>query len=241
MSAREPVTRPKAPPSRVWFIVASIAAVVTIAAGVLQWVAYQKDLNAAAQAYRFNHVEVVLTQPSFDGISTQIEGDRWLPTGPSDIVKNPKSIALYDTITLKLHALPTGSDCSPSDIVAYEVLVDAPGFTVDKIGDALRSRKTLLASACSLSPKAPPSAEPWRWNLMATTPGNHVVTLLMQALDKNNNVVDSREVDIPVFVPTPPQTLAANIGLISVLVTIVSGMIGLWQRYKGKSISLDAG
>ena len=158
------------------------------------------------------------------------------PTGPSDIVKNPKSIALYDTITLKLHALPTGSDCSPSDIVAYEVLVDAPGFTVDKIGDALRSRKTLLASACSLSPKAPPSAEPWRWNLMATTPGNHVVTLLMQALDKNNNVVDSREVDIPVFVPTPPQTLAANIGLISVLVTIVSGMIGLWQRYKGKSI-----
>jgi hypothetical protein len=146
--------------ARVWFIVAAIAASVTIAAGLLQWMTYQRDLKAAAQAYRFNHVEVVLTQPSFDGISTQIEGDRWLPTGPSDIVKNPDSIALYDTITLKLRALPTGSDCSPSNIVAYQVLVDAPGFTVDKIGDSLRSRKMLLASACSLAAKAPPPAEP---------------------------------------------------------------------------------
>lgn len=235
MSDTAPAPRLKAPPSRVWFIVAAIAAVVTVAAGALQWYTYQKDLNDAAKAYRFNHVEVVLTQPSFDGISTQIEGDRWLPNGPSDIVKNPESIALYDTITLKLHALPTGSDCSSSNIVAYQVLLDAPGFTVDKIGDALRSRKMLLASACSLSSKAPPAAEPWRWNLMATTPGNHVVTLLMQALDNNKNVIDSREVDIPVFVPTPPQTLAANIGLISVLVTIVTAMIGLWERYRPKS------
>jgi hypothetical protein len=69
---------------------------------------------------------------------------------------------------------------------------------------------------------------------MATQPGNHVVTLLMQALDKSGTVVDSREVDIPVFVPTPPQPFAANIGLISVLVTIVTGLIGVWERFKSK-------
>jgi hypothetical protein len=70
---------------------------------------------------------------------------------------------------------------------------------------------------------------------MATTPGNHVVTLLMQALDNNRNVVDSREVDIPVFVPIPPQTLATNVGLISVLVTIVTALIGIWERYRVRS------
>ncbi len=224
----------KATASRAWFIVAGLAAFVAISAGVLQWLNYQKDLKNAAQAYRFSHVEVVLNQPSFDGISTQIEGDKWLPTGPSDIVKNPDSIALYDTITLKLKPLATGADCSPSNIDAYQVLLDAPGFTVDKIGNTARSRAMLLAPACSLAKKAPPPAEPWRWNLMATQPGNHVVTLLMQALDKSGTVVDSREVDIPVFVPTPPEPFAANIGLISVLVTIVTGLIGVWERFKSK-------
>ena len=228
----------KGAPSRAWFIVAGLAAFVAIAAGVVQWVNYQRDLRDAAQAYRFSHVEVVLNQPSFDGISTQIEGDKWLPTGPSDIVKNPESISLYDTITLKLKPLATGADCSASDIVSYQVLLDAPGFTVDKIGDNLRSRRMLLAPACSLAKKAPPAAEPWRWNLMATQPGNHVVTLLMQALDKGGTVVDSREVDIPVFVPTPPQSAAANIGLISVLVTIVTALIGVWERFRPKPAGL---
>ncbi|MGC1381220.1 MAG: hypothetical protein WA814_09410 [Candidatus Baltobacteraceae bacterium] len=234
MSATATDPRPKAPPSRAWFIVAAVAAIVALGAGALQWVGYQKDLRDAAQAYRFKHVEVVLNQPPFGGISTQIEGEKWLPSGPSDIVKDPESISLYDTITLKLQPLAMGADCSPSDIAAYQVLLDAPGFTVDKLGDALRSRQTLLAPACSVSRKAPPPAEPWRWNLMATQPGNHVVTLLMQALDKNRTVIDSREVDIPVFVPTPPQTLASNIGLISVLVTIVTALIGLWERFRPK-------
>ena len=70
---------------------------------------------------------------------------------------------------------------------------------------------------------------------MAVQPGNHVVTLLMEALDKNESVIDSREVDIPVFVPTPPQTLASDIGLISVVVTILTAMIGLWERFRPKS------
>lgn len=155
----------KAPPSRAWFIVAAVAAFVALSAGVLQWVNYHNDLKNAAQAYRFSHVEVVLNQPAFQGISTQIEGDKWLPSGPTDIVKNPESISLYDTITLKLKPLATGADCSPSDVVAYQVLLDAPGFTVDKIGDTVRSRQMVLAPACSVAKKVPPPAEPWRWNL----------------------------------------------------------------------------
>ena len=224
----------KAPPSRAWFIVAAVAAFVALSAGVLQWVNYQKDLKNAAQAYRFSHVEVVLNQPAFQGLTTQIEGDKWLPSGPTDIVKNPESISLYDTITLKLKPLATGADCSPSDVVSYQVLLDAPGFTVDKIGETVRSRQMVLAPACSLAKKAPPPAEPWRWNLMATQSGNHVVTLLMQALDKSGTVIDSREVDIPIFVPTPPQGLGASVGLISVLVTILTALIGLWERFRGK-------
>jgi hypothetical protein len=235
VSATDPTSRSKSASSRVWFTVAAIAALVALTAGVLQWLAYQRELKNAAQAYRFNHVEVVLTQPPFDGISTQIEGNRWLPDGPSDIVKDPESIALYDTITFELHPLATGSDCSSSNVVAYEVLVDAPGFTVDRLGDAVRTRNMLLAAACSLSAKEPPPPEPWRWNVMAVQPGNHVVTLLMEALDKNESVIDSREVDIPVFVPTPPQTLASDIGLISVVVTILTAMIGLWERFRPKS------
>jgi hypothetical protein len=218
---------------RVWFIVAGVAAVITLIA-CFQWWKYQAALRAAAQAYRFNHVEIVLTQPPFNGISTQIEGDKWLPDGPKDIVKDPESIALYDTITLKLQPLPTGPDCSASNIHAYDVQVDAPGFTVDTIGGTLRSRTMLVAPACSLASKAPPAPEPWRWNLMATEPGNHVVTLLLLAMDKNQDVIDSREVDVPVFVPNPPEPLTAYIGFISILVTIVTGIIGLWERFRPK-------
>lgn len=233
MSAGVPNPNLHARSSRIWFVIAAIAGLIALVAA-FQWWKYQADLRAAAQAYRFNHVEVVLTQPPFNGLSTQIEGDRWLPDGPRDIVKNPESIALWDTITLKLEPLPTGSGCSSSNVAGYEVLVDAPGFTVDKLGDALRSRATLIAPACSLAATAPPAAQPWRWNLMATEPGNHVVTLLMLAVDKKQNVVDSREVDVPVFVPNPPQPIAADIGLMSVIVTIATGTIGLWERLRAK-------
>ena len=224
--------------SRTWFVVAAVAAVVTLAAGV-QWWSYQRDLNAAAQAYRFKTVEIALTQPPFNGISTQIDGNKWLPSGPQDIVRNPESIALYETITLALRPLTTGTGCAPSNIDGYQVLVDAPGFMVDKIGDATRSRQALIAPECNLSPKPPPPAPAWRWNLMATEPGNHVITLVLQALDRDQRVVDSREVDIPVVVPTPPQSLSANIGLMGVIITIASGLIGLWERFRRKPFVMD--
>jgi hypothetical protein len=199
----------------------------------LQWLGYER-LREANQAYRFTHADIVLTQPPFNSISTQIRVDKWLPDGPQDIIKDPAPIALYDTIRLTLQPLSTGSQCSPSNIVSYEVLADAPGFTIDRIGDALRPRAAVLAPACSLAAKAPPAAAPWRWNLMAIQPGNHVVTLLLLALDKNHNVVDSREADIPLFVPSAPQSFAANVGLVSVFITIVTALIGLWERFRPK-------
>lgn len=224
---------PRLPSSRVWFVIAVVAAAVTLVAGA-QWWRYESALSDAARDYRFNTVEVGLTQPPFDGIVTQIDGDKWLPDGPRDIVRDPESIALYETITLTLKPLTTGSGCSNSPIDSYQVLVDAPGFTVDKIGDATRSRQMLLAPQCDLSSKEPPPAPAWRWNLMANLPGNHVITLVLQAMDKNSHVLDSREVDIPVVVPEPPQPLSANIGLIGAVVTVATGMIGLWERFKRK-------
>jgi hypothetical protein len=233
---REPIGAPsrRSSSARVWFLIAAVAAIVTLAAGA-QWWSYQQELRNAAQAYRFKTVEVALTQPPFNGISTQIDGDKWLPDGPKDIVKDPESIALYETITFTLRPLTTGTGCSASNIDSYQVLVDAPGFTVDKIGDAVRSRQMLLAPICDLSAKAPPPAPAWRWNLMANVPGNHVITLVLQALDRNGSVVDSREVDIPVFVPAPPQPLSANIGILGVIVTIATGLIGLWERFRKRS------
>lgn len=238
MNAAVAAAHPKARSSRVWFLAAAVAALVAIVAW-WQWWSYQNDLQAAAKAYRFKYVEVVLTQPPFEGIATQIEGDKWLADGPRDIVREPDPIALYDTITLKLEPLTTGTQCAPSNILTYDVVVDAPGFTVDNLGNAARSRADLLAPACSLAAKPPPSPAPWRWNLMATRPGNHVVTMLLTALDKNQNIVDSREVDIPVFVPSPPLTLAAVIGLVSTAATIVATLIGLWQRFRPKSALND--
>jgi hypothetical protein len=232
----EPIVAPsrRSSSARIWFLIAAVASIVTLAAVAQGW-SYQKGLRDAeirAQAYRFKNVEVALNQPPFNGISTQINVDRWLPEGPRDIVRDPESIALNETITLGLQPLITGTGCSPSNVDSYNVLVDAPGFAVDKIGDAIRSREMLLAPICSLSTNPPPPAPAWRWNLMATVPGNHVITLMLQALDKNESVVDSREVDIPVIVPDPPQPLSVNIGIVGGVVTIATGLIGLWERFR---------
>jgi len=115
-------------------------------------------------------------------------------------VKSPQPIDLYETITLTLQPLTTGAGCSTSAVSSYAVLLDAPGFTVDRIGAAERTREALLAPSCSLAAQAPLAPAPWRWNLMPTLPGNHVITLVLQALDKHGAVLNTREDDIPVIV-----------------------------------------
>jgi hypothetical protein len=219
--------------ARTWFAITAIAASFALAGG-WNWWTYQQKLQAAAKAYRFKHVEISLTQPPFRGLSTQIGGQKWLTDGPQDIVSDPQPIALNETISLELTPLTTGTSCSPSDITAYEVDVNAPGFTVDGIGDALKSRPALIAPACSLSQTPPPPVPPWRWNLLADQPGDQVITLVLQALDKNGQVVELREVDIPVFVPTPPEPASGYIGAAGVVISILATCIGLWEKFRRK-------
>ncbi|MBV8067407.1 MAG: hypothetical protein JO113_05495 [Candidatus Eremiobacteraeota bacterium] len=222
--------------SRLWFILAGIAAIVAIVSGI-QWWNYEQDQANGAQLYHFQQAEDRLTRPPFDDITASIEVDKYRASPDAeDIVKTKGSIGLYETTTFKLKPLLTGGSgaCSASNVYGYEVLVDAPGFTVDRIGDAFRSRQALLASACSLSPKAPPTAAPWVWNVMPTRPGTHVVTLLLLAVNKHRDVVDSNEIDIPVYVQTPPEPLSADIGVIAVIVGIVTSVIGLWQHLRRK-------
>ena len=220
------------PAPHVWFIAAGVAAMIAVIAGSL-WYKNASELDAAAQAYRFKTVEVNLTQPPFDGISTQIAGYRWLSTGPLDIVKSPQPIDLYETITLTLQPLTTGSGCSTSAVSSYAVLLDAPGFTVDRIGAAERTREALLAPSCSLAAQAPPAPAPWRWNLMPTLPGNHVITLVLQSLDKHGAVLNTREDDIPVIVLGQTNSLSAYIGIAGGLVAIVTGLLGVWEKFRG--------
>jgi hypothetical protein len=222
------LAQPEFMSSRMWFIVASLAAVITaIAWG--HWWQYQRESRAAAQALAFNKVEIQLTQPAFAGITAQIDGLKYSLAEQKDIVKQPDSIKLDETISFSLRPLATGAGCSPSNIDNYRVVLDAPAFTVDPIGDGSRSRGFLIAASCDLSPQPPPVPAPWRWNLLATRAGNHLITLSLQALDKNGQVVESRVVDIPVTILAQPQSLSTVIGVFGGVVAIVTGLIGLWK------------
>jgi hypothetical protein len=220
-----------------WFILAAIAAIIAVISGI-QWLNYQQDQINGTQLYHFQRAEDQLSRPPFDDITASIEVDKYRASPDAeDIVKTKASLALYETTTFKLRPLLTGGSgaCSPSNIAEYEALIDAPGFVVDRIGDPYRSRQALLASACSLSPKAPPTPAPWVWNVMATRSGTHVVTVLLLALDKHRNAVDSNEIDIPVYIPAPPEPLSADIGVLAVIVGIVTSLIGMWQRLRRKT------
>ena len=150
-----PEHQKKSPPSYLWFIVAAIAAIVALATGVQQW-EYNKKQEAAEQFFRFKDADTFLSQPPFQGISTQIEADKYVPessknkTKTKDFVnivepKNQAAMQLFETITFRLTPSATSAECRPSggiestNIDTYEVMLDAPGFTVDEIGDAVRS------------------------------------------------------------------------------------------------------
>jgi hypothetical protein len=223
------------PASQRWVFVALVALFIAIAAAA-RWVTYEYDLNQAQQAYRKNFrttVETQLTQP-FYGISAQIDLQKWFSGGSQDIVESANLVALNETISLTLQPQSTGNDCSSSNINEYKVVLDAPGFMTDIIGDSVRSRQALLAPVCSVSKEAPPTASPWRWNLTANQPGDHVITVLFQALDKNSQLVESRVINIPVSVPTPPESISAYIGIGSGIITILAALFGFWEKLRSK-------
>jgi hypothetical protein len=221
--------------SQRWSYVALIGLFIALAAAA-RWGIYEYDLKQAQQAYRKNFnrtVETQLTQP-FYGISAQIDLLRWFSGGYQHIVESASSVALNETISLTLQPQSTGDDCSPSKIYEYEVSLDAPGFTFEIIGDPVRSRQALLAPVCSVSKEAPPLAPPWRWNLTASEPGDHVITVLFQALDKNKQLVESRVIDIPVSVPAPPESFSAYVGVGGGIVTILATLFGFWENLRDK-------
>jgi hypothetical protein len=220
--------------SRKWFIVAVLAAVMAAVAWV-HWWQYQRASRAAAQALAFNKVEIQLTQPAFGGVATQIDAQKYSLSEPRDIVKQPDSIKLDETISLTLRPLATSGGCAPSDIDKITVALDAPAFTISPVGDASRSRSVLLASSCDLSPQPPPAPAPWRWNLLATSAGNHLITLSMQALDKNGRAADSRIIDIPVTILAQPESLSTAVGVLGGLVALLTGLIGVWQQFSIRS------
>ena len=190
-----------------------VAAVMAAVAWV-HWWQYQRASRAAAQALAFNKVEIQLTQPAFGGVATQIDAQKYSLSEPRDIVKQPDSIKLDETISLTLRPLATSGGCAPSDIDKITVALDAPAFTISPVGDASRSRSVLLASSCDgFAAASPPAPAPWRWNLLATSAGNHLITLSMQALDKNGRAADSRIIDIPVTILAQPESLSTAIGV----------------------------
>jgi hypothetical protein len=222
--------------SQRWSYVALIALFIALAAAA-RWGIYDYNLRQAQQAYSKNFkntVETQLTQP-FYGISAQIDLQKWFSGGSQDIVGSANLVALNETISLTLLPQSTGSDCSSSsNINEYEVVLDAPGFTFEIIGDSVRSRQALLAPVCSVSKEAPPAAPPWRWNLTANQSGDHVITVLFEALDKNKQLVESRVINIPVSVPAPPESFSAYVGVGSGIVAILATLFKVWESLRGK-------
>jgi hypothetical protein len=147
--------------SRLWFIVAALAAVMAAAAWA-HWWQYQRASQAAAQALAFKKVEIQFTQPAFAGITAQIDRQKYSLAERRDIVQQPDSIKLDETISLILQPLATSAGCAPSDIEKIKVVLDAPAFTVDTVGDPTRLRNVLVAASCDLSRQPPAPPIPWR-------------------------------------------------------------------------------
>jgi hypothetical protein len=228
MSAKGP---PRA--ARKWGLIALVALLITAAAWGQRW-RYYRSSKEAAQASRFEKIESDLNQPAFAGISTEIHGLKYGVSGTQDVVQQLEAVKLDETIAFSLTPLDTITDCSSSDTVGIKVSLDAPAFTVHQIGDEMRSRQTLLANSCDLSAKAPFSPPPWRWNVVPTEAGHHLITLSLQALDKSGHELNSRSVDIPMTVLAPEESLTTVIGTVGGAIAVITGLISLWGQFGKK-------
>jgi hypothetical protein len=228
-------SKPRLSAAQKWGLIALVALLITAAAWGQRW-RYYSSSKSAAQASRFEIIESDLNQPAFSGITTEIHGMKYAVSGTQDVVHQLDAVKLDETIAFSLTPLDTIADCSTSDIEVIEVDLDAPAFTVHPIGAGTRSRKALIANSCDLSSKPPPSPPPWRWNVVPTQAGHHLITLSMQALNKDGLELNSRSVDIPVTVLAPEESLTTVIGSVGGVIAVISGLIGLWGQF-GKSRS----
>lgn len=229
MSARASAPRAE----KKWGLIAIVALLITAAAWGQRWRYYSSSKNAA-QASRFTKIESDLNQPAFAGISTEIHGLKYAVSGTQDVVHQLDAVKLDETIAFSLTPLDTGTDCSASDTQGIKVSLDAPAFTVHLIGDEIRSRQSLVANTCDLSTKAPLSPPPWRWNVVPTEAGHHLITLSLQALDKAGHELNSRSVDIPITVLAPEESLTTVVGTVGGVIAVISGLISLWGQFGKK-------
>jgi hypothetical protein len=216
--------------TRKWGLIALIALLITAAAWGQRWRYYSSSKNAA-QASRFAKIESDLNQPAFTGISTEIHGLKYAVSGAQDVVHQLDAVKLDETIAFSLTPLDTIADCSANETEVIKVTLDAPAFTVHPIGEGTRSRQTLVANSCDLSPKAPLSPPPWRWNVVPTEAGHHLITLSLQAFDKSGRELNSRSIDIPMTVLAPEESMTTVIGTVGGVIAIITGLIGLWGQF----------
>ena len=215
---------------RKWGLVTIIVLLISAVAWGERW-SYYRTSRSAAQALQFQTIESKLNQPAFSGISTEIHGYKYANGATQDIVAALDAVKLNETIAFSLTPLGTSADCSISDTESIVVTLIAPAFTVTPIGSGNRSRQELIAKSCDLSAKEPPVPPPWRWNIVPIQAGHHLITLSLQALDKDGREVASKPVDIPVTVVAPETSMSTFIGTVGAIIGVITGLFSLWGQF----------
>lgn len=215
---------------RKWGLITIIVLLISAVAWGERYSYYRTSKNAA-QALQFQQLETQLNDPAFSGISTEIEGLKYVNGAPQDVVATLDAVKLNETIAFSLTPMGTIADCSASNTESIIVTLLAPAFTVTPIGSGSRSRKELIANSCDLSAKGPPVPMPWRWNIVPIQAGHHLITLSLQALDKDGQEVAFKPFDIPITVVAPETSLATYIGTVGTIIGVITGLFSLWGQF----------
>jgi hypothetical protein len=202
---------------------------VTVIAWVEHW-SYSRASQKAEQAVQFQKLEADLNQFPFSGISTDVHGYKYSNGVQQDVVSQLDAIKLNETIAFSLTPVGTIADCAVTETTTIAVTLIAPAFTVTPIGNGAHPRKELIAPSCDLSSKDPPPVPAWRWNIVPTQAGHHLITLTLQALDKTGQELAFKPIDIPVTIVAPETSFSTEIGTIGAIIGVITGLFGLWGQ-----------
>jgi hypothetical protein len=224
---------------RKWGLVTIVVLLISAVAWGERYSYYRSSKNAA-QAQQFQKLETHLNQPPFSGISTDIHGYKYSNGEQQDVLAALDAVKLNETIAFSLTPVGTIADCSISNTEAIIVTLIAPAFTITPIGSASRSRKELIANSCDLSTQQPPAPTPWRWSIVPTQAGHHLITLSFQALDKDGQQVAFEPFDIPITVVAPETSLATYIGTVGTIIGVITGLFSLWGQFGKRADTSDS-
>jgi hypothetical protein len=222
---------------RKWGLITIIVLLISAVAWGERW-SYYRSSKSAAQAQQFQKLETDLNQPAFSGISTDVHGYKYSNGEKQDVVATLDAVKLNETIAFSLTPAGTIGDCSASNTETIIVTLIAPAFTITPIGSGSRSRKELIAKSCDLSAKEPPAPPPWRWNIVPIQAGHHLITLSLQALDKDGQEVAFKPFDIPVTVVAPETSLATYVGTVGTIIGVITGLFSLWGQFGKRAIGI---